>query len=150
MNRSPRDHLNSRRGWAILAILLSIESFAGIVLVFQTTWQLLQSDQDPLGDRISLFIAVLLAWVWVLVTLFSGIRSQASWARGSALTIHILLFAAATGMLQFSIGRPLLAWALVVVAIIGFAAALLAKPATEEADDFTQHDSDDAPSQPAE
>ena len=76
MNRSPRDHLNSRRGWAILAILLSIESFAGIVLVFQTTWQLLQSDQDPLGDRVSLFIAVLLAWVWVLVTLFSGMAAH--------------------------------------------------------------------------
>lgn len=148
MNRSPRDQLYSRRGWAILAILLSIEAFAGIIVVFQTTWQLLQSTQDPLGDRVSLFIAVVLAWVWVLVTLLAGVRTQASWARGSALTIHLLLLAAATGMLQFGIGSPLLGWSLVGTALIGFAAALLVKPENDEDGDLAQRDTDNVTPKP--
>lgn len=129
MSRSPDEFQRSPAGWTILIAILAIESIAGAALLSFTVWQLLQSTSDPLGDRVSVFIAVLLSWIWVLVTLLAGARRRIGWARSSALTIHVLLFAAATGVLQFGVAPALWGWALIVVAIVGFIAALLAQPA---------------------
>ena len=137
MSRSPRAELRSKQGWATLLVVLSIEAFGGLALLVPTTVGMLAASGEPLGQRLSIFLALLISWVWVLATLFGGLRSRAAWARGSALTIHVLLFAAGTGMLQLAIGSPLLAWVLVLLALLGFFAAILARPAivVEEEDE---------------
>lgn len=132
MKSSLETERRSRRGWTLLLIVLSIEAFGGLALLVPTAVGTLQAIDEPLGDRLSVFAGLLLAWVWVLVTLFGGLRSRASWARGSALTIHVLLFAAGTGLLQLGIGETWLAWLLLLLAVVGFVAAMLARPEYEE------------------
>lgn len=128
MKSSPGPELRSKRGWAALFIVLSIEAFGGLALLAQAGLGMLQATGEPLGQRLSIVLGLVIAWAWVLVTLFAGLKTRASWARGSALTIHVLIFAAGTGMLQFGIGTPLLGWMVVVLAFVGFFAAILARP----------------------
>lgn len=122
----------SRLGWGALIAVLVLETFGGIALLVPLTTAMLAAGDEPLGARLSVFLAALISWLWVTVTLLGSIRGRKGWVRGSALTIHVLLFAAGTGMLQQQIGDALLAWGLVLLALIGFAAALLARPALVE------------------
>ncbi len=119
-----------RPAWGVLLAVLVIEAFGGLAMLVPVTTGFLAASGDPLGPRISIFLAALIAWAWVLLTLWGAARLRASWARGSALTMHVLLFAAGTGILQLGgmVGSPMLGWGLIVLALIGFFAALLAKP----------------------
>lgn len=128
----------SGAGWAVLLIVLAIEAFGGLVLVAQTALGMLQSAGEPLGARLSIFLAILLGWIWICAALFGGVRGRASWARGSALTIHVLLFAVATGVLQLNLAGALFGWGLVLLALIGFFAALIARPNLELGDETAQ------------
>lgn len=118
----------AKTGWGVLIAALVIETFGGIALLVPITTSMLSAGDDPLGARLSVFVAALISWLWVCITLFGAIRHRANWARGSAITIHVLMFAAGTGMLQLGLGDPLLAWSIIALALIGFAAALLARP----------------------
>ncbi|WP_344030793.1 hypothetical protein [Leucobacter iarius] len=128
MPSSPAVHPRSRGGWAVLTGLLLIEAFFGIVVVFFSILGAMNSA-GTLGQNLSLVLAAAISWIWVVVTLVGALRGRPSWARGSALTIHVLLFAAGTGILQLQ----LLAWqfgfAIVAVGVVGFVAAMLARPA---------------------
>lgn len=128
MNRSPNAASRSRWGWAVLLFALAIEALGGAALLLSVAGEMLAASDEPLGQRLSIFIAVLLAWLWAFVTLFGSVRSRASWVRGSALTIHVLIFAAGTGALQQGIGSPLLAIGLIVLALFGFFGAIVARP----------------------
>lgn len=88
----------------------------------------LAASHEPLGPRLSILVSALVAFAWVAITLFGVLSKRAGWARGSAMTLHVLMFAAGTGVLQGILGDPLLGWALVLCALVGFFAALLAKP----------------------
>lgn len=114
--------------WNVLRCALLFEAFGGLLLLLPVMTGMLNASEEPLGARLSIVLALALAWVWVCVTLVAALRSRASWVRGSSLTLHVLLFAAGTGMLQLQLGDVLLAWGLVLLAVIGFAAALLARP----------------------
>src|SRR5690606_40367890 len=89
-------------------------------------------DGHPL-QNLSLIVMAALSLVWVVVTFAGAVRTRASWVRGSSLTIHVLLFAAGTGCLQIGIGPWWLGFALVALALAGFAAAILARPAVAPA-----------------
>jgi membrane protein YdbS with pleckstrin-like domain len=71
----------------------------------------------------------------VIVTFVGAARARVSWVRGSALTIHVLLFAAGTGCLQLAIGPWWFGFGLVAVALLGFLAAVLARPELPQAGD---------------
>lgn len=124
----------SRRGWPLLVVVLVIEAFAGVALLVPVTMAFIGASTDPLGPRLSIFVAALISWAWVLITLWGAVRTRASWARGSAITMHVLMFAAGTGVLQLDglVGGPLLGWGLIALALIGFFAALMAQPVIEE------------------
>src|SRR5690606_13904946 len=109
-------------------VVLLIEAIFGAVWVVQTFSGFLAAGDEPLGARVSVLLAVLISWAWVLTTLLGAWR-RLGWARGSALTLHVLMFAAATGILQGLLG-PLLPIGILVLALslIGFLAAILARP----------------------
>lgn len=123
----------SRIAWRILNIVLILEGIGSVALLWQVVQGFLAASEDPLGARLSVLLAALIGSAWVCVTLGGALSKQAGWARGSALTIHVLLFAAGTGILQGIIGDPLLGWVLVLLAFVGFFAAVLARPAQSEA-----------------
>lgn len=127
----------SRTGWGVLLVVLAVEAFGGLAAMVPITTSFLAAGDDPLGPRISIFLAALIAWAWVLITLWGAARTRASWARGSAITMHVLIFAAGTGVLQLGgiVGGPGLGWGLIVLALVGFGAALAARPAAEPAVD---------------
>lgn len=127
MSSSPERHTHLRRGWAAMTIVLSLEAFGGLALLVPAVLGLMQTTAEPLGQRASIFLAVLVSWIWVCATLF-GVRSRASWVRASAITIHVLIFAAGTGILQLGIASATIGWWLVVLALVGFFAALIARP----------------------
>ena len=131
MSSSPVRHERPRRGWAALLIVLSFEAFGGLALLVPVMLGLMQTTTEPLGQRLSIFLAMLVSWIWICVTLF-GLRTRASWVRASAITIHVLIFAAGTGVLQLGIGTTALGWGLVVLALVGFFAALIARPIMPE------------------
>src|SRR5690606_29570143 len=77
---------------------------------------------------ISVLVSVILSWVWVVATLAGALRLRASWVRGSALTIHVLMLAAAVGVMQGILGPVLVGVGLAVLAVAGVISALGAKP----------------------
>lgn len=121
-------HPRARAAWRVLTLVLLIESVGGLALLIPLVQGFTHSGDEPLGQRVSIFLAAILAWVWVLATLWGALRYRASWVRGSALTMHVLLFAAGTGVLQFALADTLVGWGLILLAFVGFAAGLLAQP----------------------
>ncbi|MBO1900826.1 hypothetical protein J4H92_02550 [Leucobacter weissii] len=117
-----------RIAWTTLLVLLAAEALGGLVLVVSAIGGLVAASAEPLGQRLSVFLALVIGWLWVCATLAGALRSRAPWSRGSAITIHVLLFAAGTGILQLSLADPRLGWVLVLMSLAGFFAALLAKP----------------------
>ena len=129
MSSQPVDHSRSQTGWMILRAVLVIEVVGGAVLLWNVFQAFLAAGDEPLGARVSLLLAVLLSWAWIAITLWGALTGRASWVRGSALTLHVLMFAAATGVLQGILGEAvLLGWALLILALLGFVAAVLARP----------------------
>ncbi|WP_342452025.1 hypothetical protein [Leucobacter exalbidus] len=111
----------------MLRLLLAAETLGLIALVAFT---IMESFAQPgaVAQEVSLVLMAVAALVWVGLTFFGVARSQASWARGSSVTIHVLAFAAGTGCLQLGIGQWWLGLGIVLVALIGFAAAVIARP----------------------
>ncbi|WP_050803117.1 hypothetical protein [Leucobacter chromiiresistens] len=127
MPPTPPDHPRSRAGWAVLRVLLVLESLLLVgVLIFSVSAAL--GSVGPVAQNVSIVAMALLALVWVAVTAVAALRGRPSWVRGSALTIHVLLFAAGTGCLQLGIGSWQFGFSLVAGALVGFAAAVLARP----------------------
>lgn len=127
MNDSPTRNRRSDLAWAILAICLAIESFLLIWVLFSTVLAALNTPEMA-AQNYSLVVVVALCVLWVILTLLQSLRSRVSWVRGSAVTIHVLLFAAGTGCLQLLIGPFWLGFAMIVLALIGFFAAVIARP----------------------
>ncbi len=113
-------------------IVLVVEVIGGLAVLIPVVQGFFGATGDPIEQRLSIFLSALIAWVWVIITLWGALRSRASWVRGSAITIHILLFAAGTGVLQFGLAEPLIGWMLILLAFAGFAAALIARPMVRE------------------
>lgn len=127
MSGSPTLYRRSRLGWGVLTACLSVEALLLVWVVFLTL-NVAIASQAEVAQNSSLVVITAICLVWVAITLIGSIRSKLSWVRGSAVTIHVLLFAAGTGCLQLSIGPTSLGFGLIALALIGFIAAILAKP----------------------
>ena len=114
--------------WNILTGVLALEFIGGLVLMWSVLQAFFAASHEPLAQRLSILLSAIVAFIWVAITFFGAWRRRAGWSRGSAMTLHVLMFAAGTGVLQGILGDPLLGWALVLCALIGFFAALLARP----------------------
>lgn len=132
MQDSPNVHRRVRVAWLALTTVLTVEAAGGAFALVTVLQGFFGASGDPFGQRLSILLAALIAWVWVLVTLWGAVRHRASWVRGSALTLHVLLFAAGTGVLQFQLGSTALGFGLIALAFVGFAAAVLAQPLSNE------------------
>lgn len=129
MTSTPTEHLGPKVGWIALRIVLAIEAIGGVWLLWNVVLGFFAANEDPLGDRVVLLVAVLIMWGWVAATAWGAWKTRASWVRGSAITIHVLLFAMATGILQGLLGpQTVLGLELLVLALVGFVAAVLARP----------------------
>lgn len=135
MSETPSVHRRVRVAWMVLTGVLAVEAIGGVFALVTVVQSFLAASTDPLGQRLSVLLAAVIAWAWVVATLWGAARLRAGWARGSALTLHVLLFAAGTGVLQFQLGSTALGFGLIALAFAGFAAALLAKPFVAEADE---------------
>lgn len=127
MSSSPAVGNRARVAWAVLAVLLTFEALL-LVWVTYLTGDATFGERDYRVQNASLLAMAVCSLLWVLITLIGALRSRASWVRGSALTIHVLLFAAGTGCLQLAIGSWQFGFSLVGAALVGFVAAILAKP----------------------
>ncbi|WP_336658525.1 hypothetical protein [Leucobacter sp. USHLN153] len=127
MPSTPSVHRRSIIAWAVLRVLLVLESLllAGVT-IFSVVGAI--GSRGPVAQSVSIVLMAVLALIWVVVTAVAAMRGNASWVRGSALTIHVLIFAAGTGCLQLGIGSWQFGFALVAVSLLGFAAAVLARP----------------------
>lgn len=121
----------ARTAWPILSAVLLVEVVGGAVLLWSVLSSSFAATEDPFAQRLSILLSAVFAFVWIAATLYGTAARRAGWARGSALTIHVLMFAAGTGVLQGIVGTPLLGWTLVVLALLGFFAAVLAQPEAE-------------------
>lgn len=135
MTSSPADHPRSLLAWQVLRVLLAIETLLlGWVVLVSVLAAV--SSSGHVMQRVSIVIMAALSLLWVLIAFIGAARGRPAWVRGSAITIHVLLFAVGTGCLQFVIGPWWIGWGFIGLAFIGFAAALLARPelvATEQA-----------------
>lgn len=134
MTATPPAHNRIRAGWIALRIVLLLEAVGGAWLVWNTLAGIFGAAGDPIGDLIAILVTTVLFWGWVVLTAWGAWRGRPSWVRGSAITIHVLLFALATGILQGLIGpQTMLGLELLVLAFAGFVAAILARPDAPEA-----------------
>lgn len=128
MSASSSVQPRSKRAWRILVSLLAIETAAGLIAMIPLGTGFLGAGKDELGQRVSVLLAGLLAIAWVAATFVGALRSRASWVRGSALTLHVLMFAAGTGILQYRLAEGWVGWALILCAFVGFFSGLIARP----------------------
>ena len=129
MTSTPAEHARSRASWVALRVILALETVGGAVLLVSVVRGFVAASDEPIGPRLSLLLAVLAWWAWIAITLVGSLKGRFSWVRGSALTNHVLIFAAATGLLQGILGPQVpLGLALLVLALAGFLAAILARP----------------------
>ena len=128
MQSKPNVPLRSRIGWSALSLVLIAEAIGGVAVLWVVIGGFFAASDEPMLQRVVLLVATLLAWAWVCLTLGGALVKRAGWSRGSALTIHVLLFAAGTGILQGIFDAPLLGWVLVLLALLGFISAVLAQP----------------------
>jgi hypothetical protein len=134
MNPQDDVHFTSRLGWLLLRIALIIETAGGAFILWNVLQAFIAANTEPLGSRLSLLLAVVISWAWISITLWGALKVRASWVRGSALTIHILMFAAATGVLQGLLrDGTALGWTLLMLALIGFLAAVISRPMPQKA-----------------
>uniref|UniRef100_UPI003A84F551 hypothetical protein n=1 Tax=Leucobacter sp. BZR 635 TaxID=3378705 RepID=UPI003A84F551 len=123
--------MRSRSAWTALTAVLAVELVLGAVLVVTMipTFPAAGPEREALAPLwVSLFVSAILCCVWVAATLVGVIRRRGSWVRGSAVTIHVLLLAAAMGVFQGILGTPAIGALLLVLAVAGFAAAILVGP----------------------
>lgn len=134
MSRTPEVSPRAQLAWRALTAILALEAIGGVALtVFVMNGVLGESHgADELGLQVSLLLATVISAGWVLATCVGAVKTRASWVRGSAITIHVLIFAAGTGVLQMNLADMLIGWGLVLLAFAGFAAALLAQPVRSE------------------
>ncbi|MFV0433880.1 MAG: hypothetical protein ACK5LO_07880 [Leucobacter sp.] len=127
MASSSYEHSRSRVGWAALRVLLTIES---VLLAWALVVTVISAISEPAAplQNLSIVVMAALSLLWTVVTLVGALKARVSWVRGSSLTIHVLLFAAGTGCLQIGIGPWWLGFGIVVLALLGFVAAILARP----------------------
>ena len=115
----------------LLAAVLAIE-FVGVAVVLI---RMLPTSPEAGPDQsvilplwISLIISLAVSCVWIGVTLLAAVRAQSAWVRGSGVTIHVLMLAAATGVLQGILGTPKLGWWMLAFAIVGLLASAFWRP----------------------
>lgn len=126
--------MRSQRSWAVLTALLVSEAIAGAGLIFTTAKTFPGFSDQFIALWMSVFVSLILSVVWVCITLGGSLRVRASWVRGSAVTIHVLLLAAAVGVMQGILGTVPVGVGLAVVAVIGIVAALGATPVVQPQD----------------
>lgn len=137
MTGLPTLHRKSKLGWGVLMACLAAEALLLTWVVFITLNVAMASPTEA-AQNYSLVVISAICLVWVVVTLLGSMRSRLSWVRGSAVTIHVLLFAAGTGCLQLEIGTTSFGFGLIALALVGFFAAILAKPVP--APDYSEFD----------
>lgn len=123
-------------GWLLMVLVLLLEVAGGIVLCVRMVAQAL-NERDVIAESefaveanmmtVGIIIVVVLGTVWVGMTLIAALRRR-NWARGSNVTIQVLVFAGATGVLQGIMGEPRVGIVLLVLAVIGIIATLLTRP----------------------
>ncbi|MFC5337753.1 hypothetical protein [Leucobacter denitrificans] len=115
----------------VLAAVLTVECLAGIFLLIGMLPTF--PDTDPNRDVLApiwvgLLISLIVCIVWVGITLLGLIRKLGNWVRASSVVLHILMFAAGAGVLQGIIGTPLVGSVMLLLAVVGFVAALMIRP----------------------
>lgn len=135
---SPRIHSSAKGAWRLLCVVLGVQSVLALGLAWIAVSGFLAATEDPFADRMSVLVVALVAVVWVFVTLIGALRGR-GWARGSNLTLQLLLVAAASGILQGMLGAGVpsasaIGWGLIVVAAAGVLGSVLARPADRVAE----------------
>lgn len=125
--RSPEASPRSTSGWKLLAGVLGIEAVGALALAVVTVVGAFGAINEPLGPVLSILIVGLVASAWVLVTSV-GVFRQRAWARGSALTLQILMLVLALGAFQGVFGTPVVGLGFLAVGLLGFVAALRIRP----------------------
>ena len=134
MVSSPDGHPRSMLAWAVLKMLLAIETL-GLVAVVAFTIVHSITDAGDTAQKVSLVLMSAVSLAWVALTFVGAVRGRASWVRSSAVAIHVLTFAGGTGCLQLGIGPWWLGLGIVVIALAGFVAAVIARPAVVQLED---------------
>lgn len=132
MTASPPSDRRARAAWKVLITALAAETIGGVLALVPFAASFFDAAGDEPGQRISVLLAGLFALAWVVITFVGSLRSRANWVRGSALTLHVLMFAAGTGSLQYGLLETWIGWLLVLLAFVGFFSALLARPEAGE------------------
>lgn len=128
--------MRSRSAWFTLTAVLAVELVLGAILVVTMipTFPAAGPEREALLPLwVSLLVSMVLCCVWLAATLVGAMRRSGSWVRGSAVTIHVLMLAAAVGVFQGLIGTPAIGVALLALAIIGFVSAILIGPSARPA-----------------
>jgi len=111
----------------IASIIVTLEAVGAAVLFGYSVFGFVTRGDDPFLPALSIVLVAGIAFVWVAATA-AGLLRRRSWARGSALTVQMLLFTVGIGAFQGLFAQPSLGWALVLPAVAGGIAAVLSKP----------------------
>lgn len=131
MSDSPSGHVIARLARKFLVGLLGLETLLGVISLVPLLIGFAESGDELLVQRVSILLTGVLAIVWIAITFFGALRGRSGWPRASAITIHVLMFAAGTGMLQYGLAPFWMSAGVILLSLVGFFAALLARAPEE-------------------
>lgn len=114
------------KAWSLLLAILIIETIGAGALVWIAVTGAISAVDQPFADVMSLLVMSIIAFVFAVVCL-AGALARRGWSRAASLTLQILTFAVATGMLQGILGTKTLAWALIICTVLGVIGVILAR-----------------------
>jgi hypothetical protein len=118
---------NAVIAWRLMSVMVLLETVAILALLVFTIVGFMNRGDDPLLAALSIVIIVAVASLWITLTLVALLRNR-NWARGSTITIQILVFSVAIGAFQGIYAQVQIAWLIAIPAIITFVLALIARP----------------------
>ena len=135
---SPRIHSRAKGAWRLLSVVLGVQSVLALGPAWIAGSGFLAATEDPFAARASGRAGAPVAGDRVFVPLIGALRGR-GWARGSNLTLQLLLVAAASGILQGMLGAGVpsasaIGWGLIVLAAAGILGSVLARPADRVAE----------------
>lgn len=128
-----------RIGWILMGLVLVSELAGGVWLSIAMVNAAVRERQAVAASAYAteasmmtfgIIAVVIMGTAWIAWTLVAAVRKR-PWTRASNLTIQVLVFAGATGVLQGIIGDPRVGLALLVLAVCGAVASLLVRPARQ-------------------
>lgn len=125
----------------VATAIVALEGAAVLIIAVMQILAMLSGDTAEISSAVALLVLTVIMGVGILA-FAAGILRGATWGRSGGIVTQVLVFAVGLGAATGSYAHPMLGFALILPALAGFAAILLAArdSAKQETGGTSAHD----------